>query len=312
MKRIIAIWFLSFLFLEVNAQSNHTPEVFLIGVMHQVPKIVKNSYRPLLKEAIKYQPEAIYVERQRPEDTLSLQNYEGHRFLPFSDSIASAFHENKERTKKLLQSKVRELSKDDFAYLSQYFAANRDKANWYYYGLMAHYGGGGSRKPLRNEGSDLSLKLAWEMNINFIHSMDYQHETQEYYEFSQQCYRQSQQDGQINILRKNNKRDYNRAIIPALFGRLGYYTNRLRTLNSYHQTNRFEFRITEEDACKRGAEVWDRRNAGMAYNIGSQILENNHKKSVVVVGAGHIIGLKAALEDQFPGIKIRTIYELDK
>ncbi|MEL6944978.1 MAG: hypothetical protein AAFO82_20165, partial [Bacteroidota bacterium] len=63
-------------------------EVYIIGTMHTVPKIVKNSYKPLLKEAKKYNPDAIYVERVRAEDSLSLKNYYP-RFLHFSDSIST-------------------------------------------------------------------------------------------------------------------------------------------------------------------------------------------------------------------------------
>ena len=36
-------------------------ELLIIGTMHEVPSIVSHSYRPLLKYAKKYKPEAIFV-----------------------------------------------------------------------------------------------------------------------------------------------------------------------------------------------------------------------------------------------------------
>lgn len=50
-------------------------ELLIIGTMHTVPKIVKNSYKPLLDHAAEYKPEAIYVEYIHPNDTLSMNVY---------------------------------------------------------------------------------------------------------------------------------------------------------------------------------------------------------------------------------------------
>ena len=60
------------LFQNIIAQEK---ELLIIGTMHEVPSIVSHSYRPLLKYAKKYKPEAIFVEDIRPDDTLSLKNY---------------------------------------------------------------------------------------------------------------------------------------------------------------------------------------------------------------------------------------------
>ena len=48
-------------------------EIVLVGTMHQVPKILKNSYKPLYKKSLAYKPDAIFVETAMPDDSLSWQ-----------------------------------------------------------------------------------------------------------------------------------------------------------------------------------------------------------------------------------------------
>ncbi len=69
--------------LSVQSAIAQEKELLIIGTMHEVPTIVKHSYKPLLKYAKKYKPEAIFVEDIRPDDTLSLKNFTP-RFLKLS------------------------------------------------------------------------------------------------------------------------------------------------------------------------------------------------------------------------------------
>ncbi len=286
------------------------PEVLIIGTMHDVPKIVKHSYKPLLRIAKRYKPDAIYVERQRPDDSLSLANYESKWFLPAGDSLRQHFNEDCQRFDRLMQTSVSGMSHEDYAYLRDYFIVNRDKANWHYYRYLARHGLKGSRKPTRNENGDLTAKLAIAMDMNRVYAMDHQHETQLYTKLWRACVIESRKDGQIRLLTKHNKKSYNRAILPAIFGRLGKHTNRTKTILSYEVSNRFTFRETPCEPCDAAGAVWDRRNAGMAKNIGEQMTELGHTKAVVIVGAGHLLGIKEALEAEFPGIKVRTLQDL--
>ena len=240
------------------------PEIFIIGTMHDVPKIVKHSYRPLLKIATSYAPDAIYVERQRPEDSLSLKNYESQWFLPYGDSIRTFFKNDIQRTIRLKKASIRSMKKEDFEYLKNYYAVHRDKANWYYYAYLTRYGLNGNKKPVRNENGDLTAKLAIAMDMNFIYAMDHQHETKEYTNLSRACIKQSNIDGEVAHLKKQNKKEYRLAIIPALLGRLGHFTNKQKTVRGYEISNRFTFRKTACTPCIEAAAVWDRRNAGMA------------------------------------------------
>ena len=64
-------------------------ELLIIGTMHTVPNIVKNAYRPLLKYAIDYAPEAIYVEYIQARDTISLKNHTRVNGMAFTLSLAA-------------------------------------------------------------------------------------------------------------------------------------------------------------------------------------------------------------------------------
>jgi len=68
MRKYIFLFWAIILTQNLTAQEK---EVLFIGTMHTVPKIVKNSYKPLLKKALKYHPEAIYVESPLANDTIS-------------------------------------------------------------------------------------------------------------------------------------------------------------------------------------------------------------------------------------------------
>lgn len=310
MKTLLPFLFFVSICMNTLAQSEKHQQVFIMGTMHEVPKIVKNAYRPLLKMAIKYQPDAIYTEHNRSEDSLSLANDEYKFFLPYADSIASIFTENKKRTVELLQKQVTEMTFVDFEYLKHVFAIRKDKANWSYFSYLHKYGTKGSDKPLRHENWDLTAKLAIAMNMNYIFSMDYQQEAPLYNKLWKDCIRASKKDGQAKLLTKHNKRDYRKHILPAIFGNLGRYSNKISTIKRYEVSNRFTFRETPCDACDEAGNIWDRRNAGMAKNIGAQIFAKQHQKAIVIVGAGHVLGIKSELEKQFPELLVTIVDEL--
>ena len=311
MKTLFKLSFLCiFLFSAfAKAQLEQTQEVFIIGTMHKVPKIVKYAYKPLLKIAKEYEPNAIYTEYVPAYDSLSLAYDEGDRFVPLSDSIAAIFKNDKQCTERLLNTKVTKMSKDDFGYLKNYFAAQKDMANWSYYRYLERYGAQGSKEPTRHENGDLTAKLAIAMDMQKVYSMDYQQEAPVYNKLWEECIAASQEDGEVTKLVKENKSDYRKHMIPGVFGNLGVYSNRVETMKRYVRANRFEFRETPCEPCEEAGNVWDRRNAAMAKNIGDQVLDNNQEKAVVIVGAGHVLGIKAELEKQFPEIRVRIIDE---
>ncbi len=284
-------------------------EILIIGTMHTVPKIVKNSYKPLLKYAKKYHPEAIYVERVRSTDTISL-NYYYKSFLKKSNSLKSVFQLDNDRFKKLIVLNLENFNKEDFNFMAKSFLVMRDKANYYYYKYLKKFGAEGSKKPLRNENGDLTSKLAISLNIKYIYSMDDQQSNKEYHIAWKKCIKLGAKNGDNIINKKLNKKDYNSSIIPAILGRLGKHTNKPKSLNRKHLLNSFRYVSKSSSSCSNATKYWDERNVRMAQNIAEQVIEKPFFKNIVIVGAGHVIGIKQELEKKHPEIKIKLIYEL--
>ncbi len=285
-----------------------TKEVFLIGTMHGVPKIAANSYKPLLKIALDYQPEAIYVERVRPDDTLSLQNYTPD-FLAFSDSLRQHFTVDPKKMADLMATDLAALQKSDFAYLMNSYVVQRDYANYHFYRYLYRYGIAGSKKPLRNENDDLTARLAIARNIRYIHAMDDQHTTEEYEEAWSACREVSRKNGDRKIGNKLNAKDNRKTFFRNIFGGLGKYNNRAESLDLMHQLNSFRYVTQQTEACSEGTRLWDGRNFRMATHIAEQVRANNYTRNVVVVGAGHILGLKEQLTQHYPDIKVKLLDE---
>lgn len=45
----------------------------------------------------------------------------------------------------------------------------------------------------------------------------------------------------------------------------------------------------------------------MTRNIGNQVRANPEARSIVIVGAGHVIGLREALAQEYPEIVVRLL-----
>lgn len=290
------------------AAQDKSKEVFIMGTMHTVPKIVKNSYKPLLTYAIKYKPEAIYAERVRPNDTISLHYYY-KKFVRKSDSVKKSFTPNKQRFKSLHEKGIVGFTKEDYEFIITSYLVKKDYANYYHYTYLKKYGVKGSKKPLRNENADLTSQLAIALQIQHIHAMDDQQTNAAYHKAWRKCAESGVLNGDNEINRKLNKKDYNSAVIPAIFGNLGKHTNKLKSLNRMHLLNSFRYVQNRNTDCQNATKYWDERNFRMARNIAEQVIEKEHKKNIVIVGAGHVIGLKEALEKNYPELKVQLMYE---
>ncbi len=314
MKNLAAIIIILNLFVgqllgQTNGDSTQK-EVFIIGTMHEVPGFFKNSYKPLYKKALAYRPDAIYVERIRPQDNVSME-----KTIPWlieaSDSMKQVVEVDETRFEKLASTNPKEMTQEDFVFMYKAYIIKKDHANFRYYQYLAKYGVEGSKKPSREENGDVSYKLASTLGIPYIHSMDDQTHRDKYFKAWQECAKESEKNGENKGLRRLVIRETLRSIFPSIFGRLGHYTNKKKTLEVYHKVNSFRYVENQCEPCSDGLHYWDDRNNSMARNIGTQVLENNKRKNLVVVGAGHVVGLKEALNRQFPEIKVTTIYKLD-
>lgn len=281
-------------------------EVLLMGTMHTVPKIVSGSYGPMLKKALKYNPEAIYVEYVRPEDTISL-NYYNPKFIALSDSISAIFETDESRFQRLTATSLESFKEDDFKFMQKSYLVKRDRANYHYFWYLSKYGLNGSKKPLRNENWDLTAKLAIALDMKYVFSMDDQQTNDNYQKAWKECVVKGRDNGDTDINSKLNKKDYNKAILPAVLGKLGTYRNKRKSLERIHMLNSFRYVQNPCTECDEATYRWDERNGRMARNIGEQVRSNPHSRAIVIVGAGHIIGLKEVLEKEYPDITIKMM-----
>lgn len=288
-------------------------EVLLVGTMHTVPKIVKNSYRPMLRHAKKYQPEAIYVESPMPNDSLSW-NYlrkgwsKGYQqFYKLSDSLRQSFPYDEEKFTTILEKEHKDMSLEELDFLIHSFGYLRDNANYEYYSYIKKHGVRGAKKPTRHEDGDLTYKLGLYLGMKKLHNMDDQRTNGKYHKAWRKCVLEGKSNGNNKIINKLNKKEYNKAILPAVFGNLGKHTNKRSSLERLHKMSSFTYAKIMTPGCVEGERYWDERNRRMAKNIATQVLESNNQRNIVIVGASHIIGLEKELKKNYPTLKITLV-----
>lgn len=310
MRNIALIIVILFTFLlqafTLSAQKNQPKEVLIIGTMHRVPDIVKNCYKPLLKKAKAYAPEAIYVERSQASDTLSLKNAYP-KFLTRADTLKQQLTINSEKLAQVQCKPLSALSREDFKLLNQHYTLSLDHANAQYFKYLYEYGFEGSPEPTQEENGDLTAKLAIHLGIKALRSMDNQWYRHDYHRAWASCNKAGRKDGEIKNLKKIISGLTRSEIFAGLMGRVGMYTNTPKIMTKYHLINSFRYRKTECTPCTEGRDLWDARNLEMARNIGNQVRENIETRSVVIVGAGHVIGLQEALESEYPDITVKLL-----
>ncbi|EPR70250.1 hypothetical protein ADIWIN_3606 [Winogradskyella psychrotolerans RS-3] len=285
-------------------------EILIVGTMHTVPNIVKNSYKPMLRRAKKYNPTAIYVESPRGNDTLSWEylkdgwskNYKAFYYL--SDSIQTVFTPNIETYNSILEKSFLSMTADDLDFMITTFAHNRDNANHEFYTYIKKHGIQGSKKPTQHEDGDLTFKLALSQNTKLLMSMDDQRTNKEYHNAWTKCSKEGQHNGNNAINSKLNKKAYNSAILPAIFRGLGKHTNKEKSLEQLHKSSSFTYVAVQTEGCTEGERYWNERNMRMAKNIGDQVAASDSERSIVIVGASHVIGLKKELQANYPELKI--------
>lgn len=290
-------------------------EVLLMGTMHTVPKIVKKSYQPMLRVAKKYDPQAIYVESPMANDHQSWEYIKKgwskgyQKFYKLSDSIQKTFDFDQTELNRILDKEHSEMTAEDLDYLIQSFIYQRDNGNYEYYSYIKKHGLSGSKKPTRHEDGDLTFKLALQKGHKLVYNMDDQRTNGEYHAAWNKCVKEGVSNGNNVINNQLNKKDYNSAIIPAIFRGLGKHTNQRKTLERLHMLSSFSYVIQDTEGCKEGRKYWNERNARMAKNIASQVLNSENERNIVIVGASHIAGLEKELKENYPNLKVKLAYD---
>ena len=283
-------------------------ELLIVGTMHEVPTIVRHSYRPLLKYAKKYKPEAIFVEDIRPDDTLSLKNFTP-RFLRLSDSLSQVNTIDEKRFHVLRTKQLTDMDASDFAFLADAYLQHRDRANYTYYDYLKTYGIAGARKPLRKENGDLIFPLAFAMGITELLPVDDHQVEPEYQKAWRNAMKASSGTGDDLILAKMMKKESRSRLWPSLWGRLGRHTNKPATLKRFYQINSCRYVAQPNEYSQAVQQLWDERNYRIAQNIAEQIKAHSYHKSILVIGAGHVISVKEMLNQVYPQLQVTLMYD---
>ena len=303
----IAALFLSIFILSAQ---NKPQEVFIIGTMHTVPKIVKNSYKPMLRLAKKYNPEAIYVESPMANDSISWEYLKNgwskgyQNFYKLSDSLQKHFNFNEAKFNSILQKSFSYMNAEDLSYLVNGFAYQRDNGNYGFYKHLKKYGTKGAKKPLRHEDEDLTYKLALAMNQKKIINIDDQQTNKEYHIAWRKCSNEGIKNGNNAANSKLYKKNYNSAILPAIFRGLGKHTNKPKSLQQLHDMASFSYVIEDTDGCKEGRKYFDERNMKITKNIANQVIASKKTRNIVIIGAAHVVGLQKEFQQNYPELKV--------
>ena len=290
-------------------------EVIIMGTMHTVPKIVKNSYKPMLRYAAKYNPQAIYVENPMANDDKSWEYLKdgwsrGYKaFYYLSDSLKKSFDFNEQKFNTILAKKHAEMTNDDLTYLINSFGYKRDIGNHSLYSYIQKHGVKGSKKPTRHENGDLTAKLALKLGHKMVYNMDDQRTNGEYHTAWNKCAKEGVKNGNNAANQKLVKKDYNSAVFPAIFRGLGRHTNTRKSIERLHNMASFKYIVEDTPGCKEGRKYFNQRDHRMAKNIATQILASNNERNIVIVGAAHVVGLERELKENYPNLKVKLAYE---
>ena len=281
-------------------------ELLIIGTMHEVPSIVSHSYKPLLKYARKYKPEAIYTEDIRPNDTLSLKNFTP-RFLSVADSLSRTEAVDEEHFLELKKKRLSELNSDDYAFLAKSYLMKRDRANYSYYNYLKTYGTAGSKKALRNENGDLIIPLAIAMGITELKPVDDHQTEKEYQRAWSKSLKAIKETDDDAVLSKLFKRDHQKRVWPSLWGKLGKYTNKPATLHRYYLVNSCRYVNHPNESTDAVRQLWDGRNHRIAENLAEQIKANPYQRNILIIGAGHVISVQEMLKQIYPELNVKLM-----
>jgi hypothetical protein len=232
------------------------------------------------------------------------QNYQ--IFYRISDSLQKTFNFNQQKFDMLSNKLYQDLTNDEIDYLINSYGYKRDNGNYGFMRYLKKHGVKGSKKPTRHEDGDLTYKLALYKNLK-VTNMDDQRNNGLYHKAWSKCIKEGTINGNNLMSSKLNKKQYNSALLPAIFRGLGMHTNKLTTLSRLHKMASFSYVEKDTQGCIEGRKYWNDRNDRMAKNIAKQVLAADKTRNIVLVGASHVIGLEKELKENYPNLKVILI-----
>jgi len=306
-KAIFTIVFLTF---AGKCISQADKEVLIIGTMHHVPKILKNSYRPLYKIAQNYNPDIIITEHVPPHDTISQAHLSYYAwFIKIADSLSNAKPLDEARYAKLLDKGFDSLTLDDLTFLQEYHAINRDLCNYKYFQYLKKNLNAQKYRPGQNENKDVSYRLAKSKKMMHLFSMDYQQNDSHFSQAWGQC------DSMVSATKQKKYvvqlgLKYSLGLFGhAIIGQVGKYHNKYKTQMVLYNLNAFLFVKKAIPPCTKASEIWFDRNFKMVQNTANIIRGTSKHKYLVVVGAGHVETMRQIFAKEYPDIKVKTMYD---
>ena len=111
------------------------------------------------------------------------------------------------------------------------------------------------------------------------------------------------------ILAKLIKKDSRSRVWPSLWGSLGKHTNKPATLQRFYLINSCRYVTKPNEYSQAVQRLWDERNYRIAENIAEQIKAHPYHKSILLIGAGHVISVKNMLKQVCPELQVKLMYE---
>ena len=307
MKRTISNFFASILFIAITP-CHAQQEILIVGDMHQVPKIAKRAYGPMLRKLLAYQPELIMAEFSKKGDTAAMGEWHS-KFKEAHLAKKKVFEYDQAEMASLQKRPNHQLNEEQFKILREYYLSIGDHANHRMYGYFMSHGATKRFKPYGNQNPDLTFQLMRQLELKEIYGVDSHEGYAGYWPAWQRALEGGKEKGKKAFKKSMRKQDW-KTIWAVMTKSLGRYTNTPSTLDAYYRLNSLRFLgfAGEDHALQQ--RKWDDRNTKMAKNILALLGEKKVKRSVLIVGAGHAKAIGDELQKHQENIKIIMYHDL--
>lgn len=295
--------FLVLLFLSFgNLYTQEQQEILIVGDMHQLPGIVKRAYRPMVKKILKYEPELIMAEYSKKGDTAAMGEWNSkfkEAYLKVRDTLVY----DKGEIRQLKQTPNTALDSLQFRKLQAYYLSIGDQGNHRMYRYFSRHGATNKFKPYGNQNPDLTFQLMRKLELKEVYGVDSHAGYKGYWPAWQRALKSGTKEGR-KAFKSALRKDTWGNIFAGSTGSLGRYVNKPKTLDAYFRINSLRFEGFSGDDYDIQIKKWDDRNTNMAKNI-LEVLNNNQvKRSVLIVGAGHAKAVSEELKRLDPNLKV--------